>query len=242
MGPAQQADGEEAVRRQHQQQGQSRPGGGVQGDGVQQGLHLPEGEGRQRTPYHRKGHADPAVQVHVGAGIVPEHDPQQPVIEKMHGIFHGGGREAAVKGQAEEAPGQVGGQVQHRQHGQTVHRAQGQQEKALAHLMPGPGDSGEDFFQQISQKAIQTKQPQPVHGDASLPPHSAPGGLPRYPGKGGEREERYGPVGAAAAAVHELPGLRPGGYPDQRGVRGGVPHGGGAAGGRGPRGQRGPAG
>ena len=29
--------------------------------------------------------------------------------------------------------------------------------------------------------------------------------------------------GAAAAAVHELPGLRPGGYPDQRGVRGGVP-------------------
>ena len=128
-----------AVCHQQEQQRQSRPGRDVGGNGVQQGLNISDGEGRQQAPDHGKGHADPAVQVHVGAGIVPEHDPQQLVIEKVHGVFHGGGREAAVKGQAEEAPGQVGGQVQHRQHGQTVHRAQGQQEKALAHLMPGAG-------------------------------------------------------------------------------------------------------
>ena len=129
----------------------------------------------EQAPDHGKGHADPAVQVHVGAGIVPEHDPQQLVIEKVHGVFHGGGREAAVKGQAEEAPGQVGGQVQHRQHGQTVHRAQGQQEKALAHLMPGAGGGGKRLLQQVSQKAIQTKQPQPIHSRTPLRSHFVPG-------------------------------------------------------------------
>ena len=42
VGPAQQADGEEAVRHQHQEQEPARPGWALADDGVQQGLTLPD--------------------------------------------------------------------------------------------------------------------------------------------------------------------------------------------------------
>ena len=93
----------------------------------------------------------------------------------MDGVFHGGSRKAAIEGQAEKAPAQIGGQVQHRQHSQTVHRAQGQQQKALAHLVPGAGGGGKRLLQQVSQKAIQTKQPQPIHSRTPFRSHFVPG-------------------------------------------------------------------
>ena len=162
MAAPQQADGEKAVRCQQQQGGQ----GDLRRYGCshryQLGLHIPHRQGRQHPPGHTEGEAYPAIQIQMGAAVIPKQHPQALFIQEMHRIFYRRTQDAPIKGQPPEAllsPGQA----QYRRHSQAVHRAKGQQQKALAYPMPGPGDKGIRLFQPVPPKAVKKEKPKPLH-------------------------------------------------------------------------------
>ena len=163
----QQTDGEKAVDGQQQPRCQRQPRRYGVEPWPQQGVDIAGGHGRQRPPDQGKGQAHPAVQVHFGGGVVPEHDSQQPVAAEVDGVLHGGGGKPAIEGQVPEGVRHIRRQSQHRQHGKAVHRTYRQQQIPLADGVAGTGDKGIDLLQQIAKKAVGQKAPE-VHGQRLL--------------------------------------------------------------------------
>ena len=125
-------------------------------------MDIPHSQRRQRPPYQRERHADPAVQIHLGGAVIPEQNAQQPLIEEVDDVLHRRGRQAAVQCQTPECAGHVRRQMQHRQHGKAVHRTQRQQQKAFPHLMGRTARRRIQLLQYIPSEAVQQKQPEPI--------------------------------------------------------------------------------
>lgn len=158
--PAQQLEGDHCVGGEHQQRG---IGGGWRHGGQRRGLSPPGSPGSPapacRLQAREEGQADPAPQIPPDLGVVPEPHTQQTVIENVYGILHCCGRQTAPQGQRPEAARSMIPAGPAPPGPPAVHRAHGQQQKALPGLPVRVGGDGVPPFQQIAEKAVCPKCP-----------------------------------------------------------------------------------
>ena len=143
--PAEHKDGKADVQRQEQ--------GGGEGDRLRDAgdqlrrerVDQPDGDQAQNAPEKGEKQTDPAVEVQRKMGIIPEGDPQHPVIEEVHEVLRSGGGQGGPQKQ-QPGIGTGGGQGQHQKHAQPVHRAERQEIEAFSIPFGIMGDSREDHL------------------------------------------------------------------------------------------------